>query len=213
MYSEYPHMLLDYLTNRLTNETVGFPEIKSWVQEHTYNRSSLVHRFSHKTKKRMRGYPCNTIGGEAIGKPCIFPFVYPDCSITHQKLNYCTPKTTPREYKGCTDTQGQTMWCSTRNYENNSWMVRNWGYCDPNCSEQNLENYKRSAHITDKLIEAHWNQTFHYFFGLNQAGHCHTYNPRYKSASGQFGQFYVLLGEYLIYLCSCPGINAGKIHP
>ena len=200
-------MLLDYLTYRLTNESIGFPEIKSWVKEHTHNRSSLVNRFSHKTKKMIRGYPCNTISGDVIGKPCKFPFVYPDCTIKDQRLNYCTPTTSAKEFRGCTDVQGQTKWCSTRNYDNNSWIIRNWGYCDPNCTEEKLEMYERTAHITDQLLENHWTESFDYFFSVDQAGHCHTYNPRYKSGSGQFGQLYAMLGKY------CQNSNSTTTQP
>ena len=48
------------------------------------------------------------------------------------------------------------------------------------------------------LFDGLWEEKFDYFFGLDFAGHCHTYNPSHKSLSGHAGQLYALLGGYPI---------------
>lgn len=64
------------------------------------------------------GNICSTIGGQVIGKPCIFPFI-----LNNQKYNSCTD---------ILDSSGN-YWCSTKVDINGKHISGNWGYCNNFC--------------------------------------------------------------------------------
>ena len=70
MYTKYPQILIDYFQPQHMDTMVNYDTVKSWVKEHTHNRSTLFKRLSHKTQGASNQYPCNTVSGDDIGKPC-----------------------------------------------------------------------------------------------------------------------------------------------
>ena len=51
--------------------------------ERTWTRDQLFLNVSHNTVDGTFKFPCTTIGGPMMGSPCSFPFVYPDCKLSH----------------------------------------------------------------------------------------------------------------------------------
>ena len=141
MYTKYPQILIDYFHPQHMDTMVNYETVKSWVKEHTHNRSTLFKRLSHKTLGESTQYTCNTVSGDDIGKPCSFPFVFPDCSVKAHNQSFCSANTKSRIHYECTDEAGQSPWCSTRNYLNDTYIFGACGYCDINCSVQGLEQY------------------------------------------------------------------------
>ena len=75
---------------------------------------------------------------------------------------------------------------------NNSHVFENWGHCSPKCNQ--LVNISRSTGNL-QLYDDLWEEKIDYLFGGEYKGHCFTYNPEHKSASGHAGQLYALLGK------------------
>ena len=100
----------------------------------------------------------------------------------------CMPLGSDEEYEG---------WCYTRKYLNDSAIMGQWGYCDPNCRGQSENNNKYNLASQDH--NDHWTEDI---FSLDEgsSGHCHTYNPANDSLAGNLGQFAAFLGTNLIAL-------------
>ena len=150
------------------------------------------------TKGESEEYPCNTVSGDKVGKPCNFPFVFPDCSVKNHINSFCTVSNESKTYYECPAVTGIGPWCSTRNYLNGSWMFGEWGYCDERCTTLNLKKHERSLADVKSDDNLDWEESFDYFFGPDFAGHCHTYNPKHESSSGHLGQLYAFLGLFLL---------------
>ena len=83
----------------------------------------------------------------------------------------------------------EQFWCYTRKHLNDSAMTENWGYCDPSCQGQNIEDSKNN--LAKMQHSDLWSEDI---FLLVDQGHCHTYNPVYNSYAGARGLFYAMLG-------------------
>ena len=90
----------------------------------------------------------------------------------------------------------EQFWCYTRKHLNDSAITGKWGYCDPSCQGQNIEDSKNN--LAKMQHSDLWSEDI---FLLVDQGHCHTYNPSYKSYAGARGQFYAMLG---------PGVHCKK---
>ena len=91
----------------------------------------------------------------------------------------------------------EQFWCYTRKHLNDSAITGKWGYCDPSCQGQNIEDSKNN--LAKMQHSDLWSEDI---FLLVDQGHCHTYNPSYKSYAGARGQFYAMLGPG-VHLKSC----------
>ena len=59
---------------------------------------------------------CKTVGGNVIGKSCVFPFMYGGIL-----------------YNECTKVENAKLWCSTKTDFGNNHQTGNWGHCAPDC--------------------------------------------------------------------------------
>ena len=106
----------------------------------------------------------------------------PNDNISTPTLYYeCAPLDSTEEYPG---------YCFTRKYHNESAIIGQWGYCDPNCRGQE-ENVHHNLASQD-----HGNLWSEGIYSLDggSSGHCHTYNPANSSVAGHLGQFHAFLG-------------------
>ena len=195
MYDKYPDFLINFFDKKVLHPTVNIGTLKSWIHRHVWNRSQVFRRLSHKTYQGYKGYDCNTESGPSIGKPCSFPFVYPDCSVKKHMDNYCSQSNKSRTYHQCIsrDGDGTRAWCSTKNYLNDTHIFAQWGFCSLDCIHQNRSNVDDSNIAIHKYNEL-WEEKVYYLIGENNQGHCHTYNPKYRSLPGHNGELYALLG-------------------
>ena len=65
--------------NMLQSENVSSSDFKKMFNQKTWSRTEVFMKASHNTVDDKYKIPCNTIGGNEMGAPCSFPFVYPDC--------------------------------------------------------------------------------------------------------------------------------------
>ena len=69
-------------------------------------------------------FPCLTTGGNFAGKPCVFPFNYPDCGVADKPAS-CAWDSTLKTYETCTsvDVDDRRTWCATRTYDNRTYIT------------------------------------------------------------------------------------------
>ena len=84
MYTAYPDYLEPFFKENISDSSINFEDVQSWVLKHTWRRSKMFQILHHKTSG-LAHYPCDTISGDKIGKPCSFPFLFPDCSVQYVK--------------------------------------------------------------------------------------------------------------------------------
>jgi hypothetical protein len=66
MYDQYPESVIQFLERNISSSTnIKVRDIKSWVYEHTYNRTATFKMFSHKTNGGPTQHVCNTEKGTA----------------------------------------------------------------------------------------------------------------------------------------------------
>ena len=196
MYTKDPHFLIEFFDRNASKNSITVEEVRSWVYKHTWNRSKVFRMLSHKTHEGFEEYPCNTISGQTVGKPCSFPFVFPDCSMKDHKHNFCSISNQSKIYHQCISYDALEPWCSTRNYLNDSHIFENWGHCSEKC--KNISRTTGNLQFYDDL----WEEKIDYLLGGEYKGHCFTYNPLHKSAAGHAGQLYALLGKSSSVLAS-----------
>ena len=63
MYDEYPERIIKFLEENGSDQNISVDSLKSWVHEHTYNRTTTFKMFSHKTKGGPVQNVCNTEKG------------------------------------------------------------------------------------------------------------------------------------------------------
>ena len=100
-FDQFPHMLVNFLDPSTRTEE-NIDSVKQWCIEHIFNRSTVFNLVSHNTKGGPAPYPCTTTSGDNPGKPCSFPFVFPDCSV-FPKPTFCkhNASSQPIEYREC----------------------------------------------------------------------------------------------------------------
>ena len=161
-------------------------KIHSWIVDHTWNRKTTFNLVSHGNN----GRPCFTISGSKPGKPCIFPFVYPDCNL-YPPTKPCSikPKPPPTINYQCYP-EGSGSWCSTRIHWNDSHITGEFGSCPPNCKT----NYNSTKNLASSEFPLLWDEGFYRLFD-DDIGHCHTYNPGQRSSTSPDMRFIALMGK------------------
>ena len=182
MYDDHVSVLQKYMEK----ENITTKDIQAWVRQHTWNRSQVFSMVSHGN----HGRPCITNSDPVPGKPCVFPFVYPDCSVVPPpKICLTEGRKMPVVATKCLN-DGSIEWCSTRTHWNNTHITGQYGRCSPHC--------KQHAHSTENLASADfqdlWEEQF-YLLISDYIGHCHTYNSRHRSSAADEEKFIALLGE------------------
>ena len=126
-------MLINFLDPSASIEE-NIDSEKQWCIEHIFNRSTVFMLVSHNMKGGPATYPCTITSGDNPGKPCSFPFVFPDCSV-FPKPTFCNKNTSSQsiEYNECILTGETKHWCSTKTHLNNSYIEREWGFCSEEC--------------------------------------------------------------------------------
>ena len=170
MYDEYVETILNHLNDNQIKE-----EIKAVVTYYSQNRTKVFNSLSHGNE----GRPCITNGGGISGKPCVFPFVWPDCK-DFRPSGICNSEGpyVPQVHTKCIP-EGNKEWCSTGHYLNNSHVTGKWGYCSPHCKKQVIS----TENIASDEFKVFWEEKFYILF-VDDIGHCHTYNPGHSSSTG-----------------------------
>ena len=185
-YDDYADKLIEYITEDNTTTK----DIKAWVTKHTWNRTKVFKLVSHGND----GRPCLTNSGSVPGKPCIFPFVYPDCSLDRPSM-ICNTEgdKIPQIYTKCISEKNYG-WCSTRTHWNNSHIVGEYGTCSTRCADQPYS----AESLANMDFQYLWEEGF-YGLLVSNLGHCHTYNPRHRSSSDHEEKFIAFLGKLRFY--------------
>ena len=124
------------------------------------------------------------------GKPCIFPFVYPDCSVfPTTRICYSNKSIAPLPHYRCIPEAGYE-WCSTRTHLNNTHIQGEYGKCSPQCKPNN----NSTENLASLEFQYLWDQGFYRLFD-DDIGHCHTYNPGHRSSTSPDEKLIMLLGE------------------
>ena len=162
-----------------TNNTMSERDARDLALNHTWGQDR-VFTFLSQEKMAKKRFPCETKRGGKPGKPCVFPFLYPDCNL-QKKVTLCKQVPIPeiKKYTTCTNIATTTPWCATRTYMNMSYVVGHWGYCSPNCNGEvplsNQSNYNLAHSIYNNM----WEEDIYNLETWGE-GHCHTYNPPYQ---------------------------------
>ena len=177
-----------YIEKNTTTE-----EIKAWVTKHTWNRTKVFKLVIHGND----GRPCLTNNGGVPGKPCIFPFVYPDCSLYPPPPDCKTEGgKQPQTHTKCVPTKNLGgSWCSTRTYWNNSHIFGEYGSCSTQCADQP----RKTENLANVDFQYLWEEGF-YRLLQSDLGHCHTYNPRHRSSIDPEEKFIAYLGKLSLSL-------------
>ena len=191
-FDQFPTMLIDFLDLEKASK-INIDLVKSWTMNHIWNRSTVFKLMSHSTQGAPPPYSCTTISGEKPGKPCSFPFVYPDCTVI-PKPSFCkhSESNIPITYTRCSSTADTKHWCSTQTHWNNSYIEGEWGYCSNECVKVDddtniLNDLQKGTSLLEEIL-----------FNLDgdiDKGHCYTYNPEFPSFADSQGTFYALLGK------------------
>ena len=64
-----------------SNVSITIEEAQNWAETHTWEREKTFPFFNHRNMAKET-FPCDTVGGDMPGRPCVFPFKYPDCSLS-----------------------------------------------------------------------------------------------------------------------------------
>ena len=64
-----------------SNVSITIEEAQNWAETHTREREKTFPFFNHRNMAKET-FPCDTVGGDMPGRPCVFPFKYPDCSLS-----------------------------------------------------------------------------------------------------------------------------------
>ena len=173
--------------------------IKSWALNNTFHVEELFTFVNHAGEET--GFECNSIDGPLLkGQPCVFPFIWGDCSLIHPSSHdhsfYCTSfdQVDPVEvYHACTTKYDVRPWCATRVFKNQSMVPYHYGYCAPGCNGS-LPKFENSKNLANLLFRHLWKESI---FHLDpwKAGHCHTYTPKNQYTIGELGSFYAYLGN------------------
>ena len=126
-------------------------------------------------------FPCNTISGASMGKPCIFPFTYKSVNSTEFT------------FYNCTSVDDTSPWCNTRVTESGHYITGFWGYCSASCQGERAEP-QSEYNLASSRAPGLWSSAL---FDLSTwgSGLCHTYNPPGASEPGVDGQFYALFNK------------------
>ena len=107
-----------------SNESMTEANAKDWVMKHTWRREDMFKFFSHDMIGEKH-FPCSTNGGLMIGRPCVFPFKYPDCNLYPQPQTCMEEQQPmPTTYNTCKNGTNGVRWCPTRTYNNMTSMSR-----------------------------------------------------------------------------------------
>ena len=103
------------------NKAMTEADARSWAMNHVWRRNDMFHFLSHNDKQ----FPCTTIGPYKIGRPCVFPFNYPDCSMYSTSPFICLrdPKQPMRTFYKCKEGSNGEPWCATRTYNNMTYVT------------------------------------------------------------------------------------------
>ena len=162
-------------------------DVKDWVTEHTVRKSKIFKMVVHGNE----GKPCMTNNGEI----CVFPFVFPDCSISPPS-NMCQTQDNVEaiSFSECTTHGHDKLWCSIATYKNNSHKPggKNWGNCSPYCSDKR----RIKENLAEVKFKEFWEE---HLFRLvtDDIGLCYTYNPKHQSSTGPEEKFIALLGRLM----------------
>ena len=172
----------------IQEHTTPIADVKSWVTSHTSNRSRVFQMVAHGNKER----PCMTTSADPRpGKPCLFPFIFPDCNAV-PFTGLCTNKenSVPVTHTECTMIDGSFPWCSTKTRANSSHILGEFGTCSPQC----LNKSAIVESLADDKFNLLWEENIFRLF-KDDIGHCHTYNPEHQSASRHEDKFVAFLGK------------------
>jgi hypothetical protein len=123
-YDAYMSKLLEYSDTSQPASNISTEEVRAWVLRHSWDRERIFKLVAHGNA----GRPCMTNNGAWPGKPCSFPFVFPDCNVFPQP-GVCAKNSSniPRIYTDCTTCGSNGPWCPTKTHSNNSQVVGEWG--------------------------------------------------------------------------------------
>ena len=171
--------IIDRLKNNKTD--ISFNELKQIALLKSWSMEKMFHFVSHKNFENKNPFPCNTIGGASMGKPCVFPFTYESVNSTEFTFD------------NCTFLDDSSAWCNTRVTENGHYMTGFWGYCSHSCQGQRAEPGSE-FNLASRKEPGLWSTAL---FDLSTwgSGLCHTYNPPGLSEPGVDGQFYALFNK------------------
>ena len=153
---------------------------------HTWSRRNTFQLVSHGNK----GRPCMTISSPESGKPCIFPFSYPDCNLDHPAKRCSLRGVEPPQLHYKCYPEGGSSWCSTRIHWNDSHITGQFGSCSPSCGDNSTEQEDLASQEFDNL----WDEGFYRLF-KDEFGYCHTYNPDHQSSAAPDQRLVALLGR------------------
>ena len=189
-YDQLPGVLGD-----LKSGKASVKEAREWFINHTWRRPRLVNFFSHSTVDTSLQHPCNTIAGPEAGAPCIFPFLFPDCTLARKSI-HCKDNDTvqPKLHHNCIPTESDTYWCSTRTYQNKSHSLGHFGTCSPRCQAEASDIVDKKYNLASKEHDHLWDEEI-FSLATWDHGHCYTYNPPSKSYSGFSGELYAFLAQ------------------
>ena len=173
MYDLLPSKLHHYMDLENTSAAC----VKNWVFEHSPNRSEVFRLVSHDNP----GGPCLTIRG----RPCVFPFIHPDCS-THPSPPICNSSATivPTLHTKCPPKN----WCSTKTHWNNSHIAGEYGLCSPRCASKVLP----TENLASSEFPGLWKGRI---FSLVNDSLCFTYKPSHQTTAGHQAKFLAYLGR------------------
>ena len=167
-------------------ENITSEDIQAWVSKHTWTRLKTFNLVSHGNE----GRPCITVGNPVPGKPCSFPFVYPDCSVfPTTKACFSTEIAQPLPRYECI-TEGGFSWCSTRTHWNNSHITGEYGTCSPHCKDSK----NSTKNLVNIEFQSLWEEGYYRLFN-DGVGQCHTYNPVHRSSTLPDEKLIMLLGK------------------
>ena len=124
-YDVYISKLLEYSDTNQPTSNISTDEVRAWVMRHSWDRERIFKLVAHGNP----GRPCMTITDPRPGKPCSFPFIFPDCNVFPQP-GVCAKNSSsiPKIYTDCTRLESTGPWCPTKTHWNYSQVVDEWGH-------------------------------------------------------------------------------------
>ena len=98
-----------------------------------YNKKNKVSFYPNIHFNFFSDTDCKTIGGNHVGAPCQFPFMYnlwDDMPYIPNIIRYSLSILTPNKFDTCTDYQNSGIkWCATKITSDGHYIPGYWGKC------------------------------------------------------------------------------------